>query len=206
MIYLDSRFCGYDLSAMGFPSVQTCMAVVLETKDWLVGWHAMNTGSLLGDATAFGAYVKKMGDSKPIRLYGVTHASRVTSMKLLKIQLQEIADKMGYSGKASGFFIPELRPSQEDYVAFSRRGSGSTCEVRYIDQQNVAHDEKQVVPSTVRNQVIRNGAVGPLVTTTNSDVMRTTVTSLTSPIRVSADCDQAKMATIGDKDWTTFSV
>ena len=181
MIYLDSRFCGYDLSAMGFPSVQTCMAVVLETKDWLVGWHAMNTGSLLGDATAFGAYVKKMGDSKPIRLYGVTHLSRLDGMKMLKIQLQEIAEKMSYSGKVSCFFIPELRESQEDYVAFSRRGSGSTCEVRYIDQRSVGHDEKQVVPSTVRNQMISGGVVGPLVTKTIDDVTQKTVISPTSP-------------------------
>ena len=144
MIYLDSRFCGYDISAMGFPSVETCMAVVLETKDWLFGWHAMNTGSLLGYAAAFGAYVGKMGNSQPIRLYGVTHLSRKGSMKLLKQELNDIADRMNYSGKVSCFLMPERRNPQQDYVAFSRRGSGLKCDVRYIDQQDVGHNEQQV--------------------------------------------------------------
>jgi hypothetical protein len=165
----------------------------------------MNTGSLLNDATAFGAYVKKMGDSKALRLYGVTHPSRKGSMKLLKSELQDIADRMNYSGKVSCFFMPERRNPQQDYVAFTRRGSGMQCEVRYIDQQSVNHNEEQVVPSKVRHQVISGGAVGPLATKTIDERTQQTVTSPTSPIRVSAQYDQAQMTTIGDKDWTTFT-
>lgn len=204
MIYLDSRFSGYDLSAIRFPSVETCMAIVLETKDWLVGWHAMNTGSLLGDATAFGGYVKKMGKSKPIRLYGVTHLSRTGNMEKLKIELRQIADKMDYSGKISCFFMPVRRDSQQDLVTFNRCGGGEKCVVEYIDQRNVVHREEQVLPSKTRHQAINNGVVGPLVTRTIDDKTQQFVTSSTSPIRVSAQCNQA-MATIGDKDWTTFN-
>lgn len=206
MIYLDSRFCGYDLNAMGFPSVETCMAVVLETKDWLVGWHAMNTGSLLGDAAAFGAYVTKMGDSTPVRLYGVTHLSRKASMKMLKQEMEDIADRMNYRGKVSCFHMPERRGSQQDLVLFNRRGSGVKCEVRYIDQTEVTHIEKQVTPSKTPHQVVSAGKVGALTTTVIDDMTQTFVTSPTSPIRVSGTYDPASLATIGDKDWTTFSV
>jgi hypothetical protein len=206
VIYLDSRFTGYDLNAMGFPSVETCMAVVLETKDWLVGWHAMNTGSLLGDAAAFGAYVAKMGDSKPVRLYGVTHLSRKASMKMLKVEMEDIADRMNYKGKVSCFHMPERRTPQQDLVLFNRRGDGVRCEVRYIDQRDVTHIEKQVTPSKTPHQVISGGNVGPLTTNVIDERTQTIVTSATSPIRVSGTYDPATLATIGDKDWTSFSV
>ena len=206
VIYLDSRFCGYDLNTMGFPSVETCMAVVLETKDWLVGWHAMNTGSLLGDAAAFGAYVTKMGDSKPVRLYGVTHLSRKASMKMLKQEMGDIADRMNYTGKVSCFHMPERRSPQQDLVLFNRRSGGVKCEVRYVDQKEVTHVEAQVTPSKTRHQVVSAGKVGALTTTVINDLTQTFVTSPTSPIRTSGSFDLAKLAAVGDKDWTSFSV
>lgn len=205
MILLDSRFCGYDLNLIGFPSVETCMAVVLETRDWLIGWHAMNTGdtAIANDARGFGAYAQKMGASRHIRLYGVTHPSRMSSQQL-KAQMRSIAQNMGYTGRISVYFMPERRNPQQDYVQFTRIGGKSKCKVEYIDQQLVQHDEQQVVPAKTRHQQILNGTAQALATRTIDDITQTIVVSPTSPIRISVNRGNNNMRLIADRDWTSF--
>jgi hypothetical protein len=205
MILLDSRFCGYDLSLIGFPSVETCMAVVLETRDWLVGWHAMNTGgtAIANDATAFGGYVQKMGTSPEVRLYGVTHPSRM-SATLLKAQMRTIAQKLNYNGRISVYLMPERRKPQQDYVQFTRIGGNSKCKVEYLDQQLVQHDEVQVVPAKTRHQQILNGKVEALSTRTIDDRTQQIVVSPTSPIRTSVKRGTNNMTLITDRNWTNF--
>jgi hypothetical protein len=206
MILLDSRFCGVDLSIIGFPSVETCMAVVLETEARLVGWHAMNTGTVVTDAQGFGGFVQANVATKHVALYGVTHPSR-KGEKELKAEMRAIARAAGYTGqKISVYLMPMRRDPQQDYVQFVRAGNGQRCEVHYVDQQEMNHTIQQVAPNATPHRKIVNGVVGLLTTTVIDDVTQKYVTSPTSPITADAVVAMHKMRTIQESDWVTFKV
>lgn len=160
MIYLDTKHCGYDLNAIGFPSVETCMAVVLETADWLVGWHASSAPleSTKLQAETFKLYIQKMGDSKAKRLYGVTHKHRYKELERVqqehKEELKAIAKKIGFHGKITGVILDVPRA---DYVEYRRVGNGNPCLIYYRNSAEVDYTPGQVKTAWTRHQVIKPG-------------------------------------------------
>jgi hypothetical protein len=162
MIYLDTKHCGYDLECIGFPSVETCMAVVLEAGSWLVGWHASSAPSmqLAIDAGAFKDYVQRMGGGgvlAAVRLYGVTHRHRSDSNtkdgaeQYVAGELAAVAGVLGYHGRVSYSVLEVARP---DYVEFRRAGGGKPCQIYFQNSGDVNYTPTQVAPSKTRHQVV----------------------------------------------------
>ncbi|HYT89773.1 MAG TPA: hypothetical protein VEL76_13780 [Gemmataceae bacterium] len=165
MIYLDTKHCGYDLECIGFPSVETCMAIVLEANSWLVGWHASSAplDAMKLAAGTFRDYVGRMGGGGvfgAIRLYGVTHRHRSNDSTkdganhYIATELAAVAEVVGYHGRVS-YFVLEV--PRADYVEFRRVGKGKPCKIYYQSSGEVNYTPGKVTPSKTRHQVIKPG-------------------------------------------------
>ena len=155
MIYLDTKMCGYDDDKIGFPSVQTCMAIVAETADRLIGWHASSGAeSFAGQAVTFASYVERKRQGQAvIHVYGVTHGNR-GSKSALK-EMRTMCGAMGYKG--NGSFVV-LAGDESDYVEVRRRGGGNRCGIYSSPTNNTASYEKgDVDPNETRHRLIKPG-------------------------------------------------
>ena len=155
MIYLDTKMCGYDDDKIGFPSVQTCMAIVAETADRLIGWHASSgTGSFAGQAVTFASYVARKRAGQPlIHVYGVTHGNRGENSSLQ--EMITLCGALEYRGGGS-FVI--LAGTESDYVEVRRRGNGNRCGIYSSPTTNTASYQKvDVNPNNTRHRMVKPG-------------------------------------------------
>ena len=152
MIYLDSKMCGYDLDYIGFPSVETCMAIVFESANWLVGWHATSGRESFEDgATKFGRYVRRVGgNAQTIRVYGVTHGHRA-SLTDINTELRTAAGAIEFQGPISTVI---LRGDVGEFVGFRRVGGGAMCEIHYAPNARMQYVKANVDPSKFRHQTV----------------------------------------------------
>lgn len=202
MIYLDTRHCGYDLERMGFPSVETCMALVLETNDYLVGWHcpSCSVETLRETAVPFASYVQRMGTRAATRLYGVTHTHRggAAGAKVsVPAELRIVAGALDYHGPVTYVLLEAQRP---DYIEFHRIGGGSQCEIYYKNSGKVDYAPGHVATTKTRHHSIKPGSdvatrlyggdngIAPIV------------------IGVTAKAGALKMHELGDSTRSTFVV
>ena len=155
MIYLDTKMCGYDEDKIGFPSVQTCMAIVAETADRLIGWHASSGAeSFAGQAVTFVSYVARKRQGQPlIHVYGVTHGNRGSNSSLQ--EMHTVCGAMAYKGKGS-FVV--LAGNESDYVEVRRRGNGNRCGIYSSPTNNSSSYQKgDVDPNETRHRMIKPG-------------------------------------------------
>jgi len=156
MIYLDTKMCGYDDFGIGFPSVETCMAIVVETTGGLIGWHASSgTDTYFGGAVKFGQYVeRKRAGAQLVQVYGISHVHRFTkeskAKKEIIRQLRSVAAEVGLRG--GSYAILEGRDAE--LVELRRNGGGSPCDVHYAANTRVTYNKQHVPPSATRHRTV----------------------------------------------------
>ena len=156
MIYLDTKMCGYDPSSIGFPSVETCMAIVVETAGSLIGWHASSgTDTFFGGAVKFGDYVRrKRAGQAVVHVYGISHVHRFTERKKAKSeiihQLRSVAAEVGL--REGSFAILEGRDAE--LVEFRRTGPDRPCDVFFAPNTSVKYNQGQVAPSATKHRTV----------------------------------------------------
>src|ERR1051325_2071480 len=156
MIYLDTKMCGYDDFAIGFPSVETCMAIVVETTNRLIGWHASSgTDTFFEGAVKFGGYVKRKREGQAVpHVYGISHVHRFTEGKTAKKeiihQLRSVAAEVGL--RAGTFAI--LEGTSAELVEFRRIGANRLCDVFYAANTSVTYNKGEISPSAAKHRTL----------------------------------------------------
>lgn len=156
MIYLDTNMYGEDPTTIVFPSVQTCMALVIETAAGLIGVHlSSDTQNLDARAAHIGAHLATMGPLGIQHLYGITHRNRFSpGMELvqLKSQLRCIAAAVHYAGTITGILLPgdAISAATDDIKATRNHGGG--CQIGYVKSKGTVNTT--VVPGSTPHRTI----------------------------------------------------
>lgn len=138
MMQLLERQIGTDPEHIGFPSVQTCMAVVVLTTTEMIGWHSLNTHSnvLESDAGKLATFIGAMARGTPLHLYVATN--RKANAGNWRDQLRDIARGLGYQGPATSI---DLAVNVEGvYVQFDRDSGARACSISYKRNSKMDYD------------------------------------------------------------------
>ncbi|MCO4824896.1 MAG: hypothetical protein KC451_08585 [Amylibacter sp.] len=131
MLQLLERQVGFDDASIGFPSVDTCMAVVLQTETGLFGWHSLNTSrdAMEKNAGDLLMFVRSQPTSVPVRLYvAMNREQHGQAGGGWRAELEAIAEGLHYHGPATGI---DLKVNEGTYVQFERNAGSRTCQVSY---------------------------------------------------------------------------
>jgi hypothetical protein len=131
MLYLMSREVGRDANCIGFPSVKSCLAVVVQTTQELIGWHVFNTprNQTITDAGAFAQYVTANANGHAVRLYGATTRAERGNNPGWKQELLDIAQALHYHGPATAFDMNVA--GEGSYVEFVRDANARKCDIYF---------------------------------------------------------------------------
>jgi hypothetical protein len=141
--YLNEKEVGFDPSCIGFPNLGDCMAVALQTREGLWGFHMMP-----GDQVRSAAFKKIIDDSgRPrgaVHLYGTCYlpkrfpgmevnGAQQSSKTQWKTEMTSIARMLNYRGPVSGFdtsnWTADIDRKETTYVEY--RLAGQTCRTYY---------------------------------------------------------------------------
>lgn len=145
-VNLGERQFGFHATTLGFPSIETCMAIVLVTPGGLYGFHNFggnNPIQFADKANAFLNCVNQIvgGGALPAasRLYGITHVSkRYTDKANWTNELAAFAGRMNFTGRISGYNLDKFtKTGSSAYVEF--RKNGTKCDAYVEDWDNVVH-------------------------------------------------------------------
>jgi hypothetical protein len=159
MLYLMSAEIGSDDDCIGFPSVQTCLAVLVQTSSNLVGWHSYNTtiDVTKDNAATFAAYVGKHAKGPIVNLY--TASNKPGRGGFWRAELREIASALGYTGKATMF---DMGIANEGvYVEFRRNGGSSKCKIYYKRNGKMTYTTTETNTKTMVQRAIVKGNAKP---------------------------------------------
>lgn len=137
MIYLDERQVGFHSAVLGFPSIDGCHAIVLQTTEGLFGMHIVGgerapEGADPGwdsRAKAFAAYVKShLSKGTPVRLWGTCFRSSKRGYKDVKLdhwknEMKAHAKALKFKGPVSGYDLstaPNWPGTDSAYVEYRR--------------------------------------------------------------------------------------
>lgn len=152
MLQLLELQVGRDDNKIGFPSVQTCLAVVLQTTGELFGWHSLNTGenSMKNNAAKMLTFIQSTPTNNAIHLYAATN--REVHHRDWRTELTAIADGLSYHGPATSI---DLNVNTEGvYVEFQRGAGSRTCSISYKRNAKIDYDTfaTRLFPDTVRHR------------------------------------------------------
>ncbi|MBV8972464.1 MAG: hypothetical protein JO290_09265 [Sphingomonadaceae bacterium] len=158
MLQLLERQVGCDATAIGFPSVDTCLAVVLQTTSELVGWHSLNTdiGTTAVNAGKLAVYVAASAPGLPIRLYTATN--RTNHQRDWRDELRQIAAALNFHGPATAI---DLKVNTEGvYVQFERNAARRCCDISYKRNSKIDYDtgKTRLYVETTRHKRLLTGA------------------------------------------------
>ncbi len=156
-IYLDECQAGCDSSDIGFPHVLLCMAVVLQTRAWLYGFHFDQPGLANEYMGALLDFIQRKGGdvTNGVRLYGCcNHAVRNTlrnapagnARAAWRAEMQQIAATLGYHGRVSGFDTDIIDPQNGTYIEFHREQGKNRCRIYYKRHEKMAHNVNTILP------------------------------------------------------------
>lgn len=156
MIYLDTNMYGEDATTIVFPSVQTCMGLVIETDAELIGVHlSSDTANLNSRALHLGAHLAKKGPLNVVNLFGITHRNRFgpgTALTEMKTQLRSLAAAIHYTGTITGILLPgdvSTAPSDDIQVV---RQLGGGCRIGYVQSHGTVNTT--VTPDSTPHRTI----------------------------------------------------
>lgn len=135
VLCLNERELGFDANTIGFPSIDSCMAIVYVTPNGLFGYHNFGgsaNGAWADRVNAFSQYFQHhflRGDGS--RLYGVTYVDRrgysLPALASWTGELIAFAAGLGYNGKIRGYNLSGSGIAPSAYVEF--RKFGDKCEM-----------------------------------------------------------------------------
>lgn len=109
MIYLGENFVGFDAEGIGFPSIDGCHAVVVQTDKGLFGYHnfgGSDAAQFAGRAQALAQFITGHAKNGTIKgIYGVCfHKKRpYTAGSSWDDEMKAFAQALGYTGDMFGF-------------------------------------------------------------------------------------------------------
>jgi hypothetical protein len=145
-IFLKEHEFGFHPTVLGFPSIDACRAVVLQTANGLFGWHQAG-GAYADRLNTYGnklaSYIRahRLGNSVGIVLYVVTHVGArggyggtpgtvAGNAQQGREHLREIAayaQAIGFTGTIRSYDLSMRWPGGSCYVEFDVNGNG--CDV-----------------------------------------------------------------------------
>jgi len=157
MLYLMSYETGADPAALGFPSVESCLAVVLQTTNELIGWHSYNTkvDVTASNAATFAVFVNANSTGSAVRLYGATNRKH---HKQWKQELRDIAAALGYRGPATSV---DLKVGEGTYVQFDRDAARRCCDISYKRNTKMNYTTAETAAALVTQRAIKTGNPAP---------------------------------------------
>jgi hypothetical protein len=154
-VFLNEAQAGCDQTLIGFPHLLLCMGVVLQTNDWLYGYHFDAPSATAAHATAFTAFIANRGGNvaNGVRLYGCANwTSRYggNGRQAWKTEMQAIATALGYHGTACGFDTGIIAPRDGTYVEFRPDYAQHKCHIYYKRNEKVDYTTAAVtvIPTT----------------------------------------------------------
>lgn len=161
-IYLLMNECGFDADTVGFPSLQGCAGVVLQTTTGLFGWHifgAVPTRDLAVMAPQFGSMIDNHPNKgTPVKLY-CARFRRFRPGNGWREELEAIATGIGYTGKCGGYDIGKdssLTKDDSAYVEFHRRGDKRRCDLIYKRSKKMDYQSGTLKAGTPISQIKRD--------------------------------------------------
>jgi hypothetical protein len=153
MLYLMSYETGADPNSLGFPSVESCLAVVLQTSNELIGWHSYNTNPdvTASNAATFAVFVNANSTGPAVRLYGATNR---VHHKQWKQELRDIAAALGYRGPATSV---DLKVGEGTYVQFDRDAARRCCNISYKRNSKMNYTTQETAAALVVQRAIKSG-------------------------------------------------
>lgn len=146
MLYLSEREMGFDSDAIGFPSIDGCLAVVYLTQNGLFGYHCYG-GAIptrwLPLASAFRDFVTQhqFGRSAAYRLYGAAFLNRrgynPPSPRIWGDELKAFAAALRFRGKIRGYDLARSAVQPPAYVVFDK--FGTKCWGSVVSSAEVTH-------------------------------------------------------------------
>jgi hypothetical protein len=134
-LYLNERELGFDPTTIGFPSIDSCMAIVYVTSTGLFGYHNYGGSGNNAWADRVNAFTQYFQNhflrGEGTRLYGVTYVDRrgyslpVTTS--WTGELTAFASGFGYNGKIRGYNLSGSGIQPSAYVEF--RKVADKCEM-----------------------------------------------------------------------------
>jgi len=161
MLQLLERQVGADPHHIGFPSVQTCMAIVLLTDTGLFGWHSLNQGDGVTQTNAgrFANFIAANNPGLHQHLYLATN--RGVHGGNWRTELQALAAGLNYHGPATSI---DLKVNSEGvYVQFERQQGVNTCAIHYKRNSKMDYESAagRMDPQAVRHrQLVLGGGMG----------------------------------------------
>lgn len=144
-VNLAERQIGFHATTLGFPSIETCMAIVYVTGGGLYGFHNFggNDPTQFADkANAFFNGINQItgGAAFPAgsRLYGITHVNARGGKTRWIAELTAFATKLNFTGRISGYDLDDFtKTGRSAYVEF--RKAGDKCNV-YVEDWDTVKD------------------------------------------------------------------
>lgn len=168
MLYLYEHQLGYHNLALGFPSIDGCHAICLQTNIGLFGIHVYgcNAFNHIGQAMekeskAFASFVANHPNrSDFVHLYSVCfHGKRGWAAgKSWKDEIQVYARELGYTGKVSAFDLSTI-PGWPNLVGTSTSDSAYVEFRRVFDQVSILYKpwHQCVHPPEIKASSIADG-------------------------------------------------
>lgn len=135
-VYLNEREVGFDPQVIGFPSIDSCMGIVVVTNNGLFGLHNLGGSGnheWAGKAATFATYFNRHFLRSGItRIYGATHVLRrgyAAPQRTSWIgELTAFAGALNFNGPIRGI---SLTSNVSEYVEFTK--AGDKCVVMVKD-------------------------------------------------------------------------
>jgi hypothetical protein len=146
MLYLSEHEMGFDPNAIGFPSIDGCLAVVYLTQNGLFGFHCYGGATparWLPLAAAFRDFVTQhqFGRSVGHRLYGAAFLNRrgynPPSPQILGDELKAFAAALRFRGKIRGYDLASSAAQPPAYVVLDK--TGTKCWGSIVPSAEVTH-------------------------------------------------------------------
>jgi hypothetical protein len=162
-VYLNEAQAGCDRHLVGFPALRVCMGVVLQTRAWLYAMHFDDPGETRALAQGLLAFIRERGGNVANAevLYGASNwASRYGGARNLKNawkdDMREIADVLGFHGRARGFDTSIIPSTTGRYVEFHPDYAQHRCRIFYKAQDDSEFGSSVLAPAVALRQARGN--------------------------------------------------
>lgn len=147
-IFLDEDQGGAARDKIGFPELAVCMAMVIQTKNWLYGFHSTLPKQHQYDT--FNNYFQKAGGDigNAVALYGLCwfegryRLAGKQGFKLWKKEMEALATTLGYHGTIAGYDLGDVpATAHRRYVEFSLDRLSGTVAISCCDSAQVEYQK-----------------------------------------------------------------
>jgi len=165
MRYLGNNHIGFDSTALGFPSIKGCQAIVYQTSQGLYGFHDMKAwgGKPVDEAKSktFALFVQGLNiphEEHAVCLYGVInqteqYGSDDKGIKDWKGMLLLVTKALKFKGPIYGYRVTEhITKGESVYVRFDKEDT--KCRISYKRWSKMDYDESSQLELDPKHQQV----------------------------------------------------